>query len=93
MAFMNGSTIFTYRRSLPVLIAVLSLCNVASFAKETWFNQRVTWRYGKEGLAWNTEIKNQNGQAEYQLKLQPLWAVEGGVLALEIVIARPQKPT
>jgi hypothetical protein len=24
--------------------------------------------------------------------LQPLWALEGGVLALEIVVARPQQP-
>jgi hypothetical protein len=74
---------------LPI---ILLLCNVGSFAKETWFNQRVTWKYGKEGLAWKTTIKKSNGQAEYQLILQPLWAVEGGVVALEIVVARPKQP-
>jgi hypothetical protein len=60
--------------------------------KETWFNQRVTWKYGKEGLTWKTTVKEPNGQAEYQLILQPLWAVEGGVVALEIAVARPKQP-
>jgi hypothetical protein len=47
----------------------------------------------KEGLAWKSTIKEPNGQAEYhQLVLQPLWAVEGGVVALEIAVARPKQP-
>jgi hypothetical protein len=75
-----------------LLVVILFLCNAATFAKETWFNQRVTWKYGKEGLAWKTTIKEPNGQGEYQLVLQPLWAVEGGVVALEIVVARPKQP-
>lgn len=82
----------TVVRALRFLFVILSFCNIGSFANETWFNQRVTWKYGKEGLAWKTGIKNPNGQAEYQLELQPLWAVEGGVIALEIVVARPQQP-
>ena len=48
---------------------------------------RVTWKYGKEGLEWKTVIRNPRGQGEYQLVLSPLWAVEGGVIAVEIVIA------
>jgi hypothetical protein len=79
------------RRALPILLVILSLCNAGSFAKETWFNQRVTWKYGKEGLAWETTIKTPHGQEEYQLMLQPLWVVEGGVVALEIVVARPRQ--
>jgi len=75
-----------------LLLIFLLLSNVGSFAKEAWFNQRVTWKYGKEGLAWTTTIKKPNGQAEYQLILQPLWAVEGGVVAIEIVVARPKQP-
>jgi hypothetical protein len=63
-----------------------------SFATETWFSQRIAWKYGKEGLAWKTTINRPNGQEEYQLSLQPLWALEGGVVALEIVVARPGQP-
>jgi hypothetical protein len=68
------------------------LCNPESSATETWFSQRIVWKYGKEGLAWKTTIKNPNDQKEYQLILQPLWAVEGGVVALEIVVTRPGQP-
>jgi len=75
-----------------LLLVTFLLWSVGSFAKETWFNQRVTWKYGKEGLVWTTIIKKLNGPEEYQLTLQPLWAVEGGVIALEVVVARPQQP-
>ena len=79
---------FEYR-VLLALLAILVLCNPESSATETWFSQRVAWKYGKEGLAWKTTIKSPNGQREYRLILQPLWVVEGGVAALEIVVARP----
>ena len=46
----------------------------------------------KEGLAWKTTINRPNGQEEYQLILQPLWMLEGGVVALEIVVACPGQP-
>jgi hypothetical protein len=75
-----------------LLLLVLFFCNAATFAKETWFNHGVTWKYGKDGQAWKTTIKEPNGKAEYQLVLQPLWAVEGGVLALEIAVVRPKQP-
>jgi hypothetical protein len=72
---------------LTLAVAVLVICTIPCFATETWFNQRVTWKYGKEGLEWKTVIRNPRGQGEYQLVLSPLWAVEGGVIAVEIVIA------
>jgi hypothetical protein len=75
-----------------LLLVTLFLCNAATFAKETWFNQRITWKYGKEGLPWKAAIKEPSAQAEYQLVLQPLWAVEGGVVALEIAVARSMQP-
>jgi len=74
------------------LLAILVLSSSESFATETWFSQRIEWKYGKEGVAWKTTIKSPNGQREYQLVLQPLWALEGGVVALEIVVARPGQP-
>jgi hypothetical protein len=43
-------------------------------------------------LPWKTTIKNPNGQGDYRLVLQSLWAVEGGIVALEIVVARPGQP-
>lgn len=75
-----------------LLLMFFSVWGGGSFAGETWFNQQVKWTYGKEGVAWKTTIENPNSPAEYQLTLQPLWAVEGGVIALEVVLARPQQP-
>jgi hypothetical protein len=80
------------KKKTRLLLAILLLCGVRSLAKEVRFNQRVTWKYGKEGLAWKTTIKDPNGRVEYQLELQPLWALEGGVVALEIVVAHTQQP-
>lgn len=79
-------------RTLLAILAILLLCNSGSLAVETWFNQRVTWKYGEDGSPWSTTIKNPNGSREYKLILRPLWSVEGGVIALEIVLARPQQP-
>jgi hypothetical protein len=74
------------------LLTILVVSGAESFAAETWFSQRIEWKYGKEGLAWKTNIKSPNGKTEYQLALQPLWALEGGVVAVEIVVARPGQP-
>jgi hypothetical protein len=52
----------------------------------------VTWKYGIQGAPWKTTIRKPIGQEEYQLVKQPLWALEGGVVAPEIVVARPQQP-
>jgi hypothetical protein len=79
-------------RALLALLAILFLCNATSFATETWFSQRIARKYGKEGLAWKTTINRPNGQEEYELILQPLWMLEGGVVALEIVVARLGHP-
>jgi hypothetical protein len=82
----------TKAKARILLLATLLLFAAVAFAKQTWFNQRVTWKYGKEGLAWKTAIKEPNGQAEYQLVLRPLWALEGDVVALEIVVAHSHQP-
>jgi hypothetical protein len=79
-------------RVLLALVAILVVSSAESFATETWFTQRIEWKYRKDGVAWKTTIKSPNGQREYQLALQPLWALEGGVVALEIVVARPGQP-
>jgi hypothetical protein len=56
------------------------------------FDQRITWRCGKEGAAWKTTVADRAGKTEYELALQPLWAAEGGVIAMEIVVSLPSQP-
>ena len=79
--------------SLASVVLLLVIAIVPCFATGTWFNQRVTWKYGKEGLAWRTALRGPHGKGDYQLALSPLWAVEGGVIAVEIIVARPEQPT
>ena len=77
-------------RSSAAVLLVLFV-GIRTFPQQTLFNQRVTWEHGKEALPWKTVIKSPDGE-EYLLMLRPLSAVEGGVLALEIVLARPSEP-
>lgn len=79
-------------RAVLISFVILFLSNGWSSAQEVWFNQRVTWRYGKEGAPWKTNIKSPDRERQYQLALLPLWALEGGVVGIEIVVARPQEP-
>ncbi|HET9742537.1 MAG TPA: hypothetical protein VFQ00_07300 [Terriglobales bacterium] len=74
------------------LIGILPFSKSECFTGKDWFNQRVSWKFGKEGLPWKTIIKSPDRNAEYELTLRPLWALEGGVVALEVVLARPGKP-
>jgi len=74
------------------LLAAIGICATTAFAKDAWFDQRVTWKYGNDGREWKTTIPSTEGHEKYQLVLQPLWALEGGVIALEVVLARPTKP-
>ena len=82
-----------YRGAVALTLAVVVLGTVPCLATETWFNQRVTWKYGQEGVEWKTVISNPHGQGGHELSLCPLWAVEGGVVAVELVVARPAQPT
>lgn len=79
-------------RCLGLGVLALITCEANGFAAATWFNQRVTWNYGKEGLEWKTIIRDPHGQRGYLLALRPLWAVKGGVVAMEIVVRRPAQP-
>jgi hypothetical protein len=57
-----------------------------------WFHQRVTWRTGRDPRAWETSVASPDGKERYRLALIPLWAVEGGIVAVEILLARPEHP-
>jgi len=35
---------------------------------------------------------SRNGRDHYRLALVPLWAVEGGIVGIEILVARPEHP-
>lgn len=56
------------------------------------YQARVQWQEGKEAMPWSTALPALDGKESYRLTLRPLWAVEGGIVAMEIVLARPDYP-
>jgi hypothetical protein len=62
-------------------------------SKAPWFSQTVEWQYGREALPWE-RVGALPGSAsvEYRVALQPLWAVEGGILGFEIILATADRP-
>ena len=75
-------------RSCFILICIaLALTCVHAQGIAVWYQKRVTWRYGSEGRAWETAIVSPDGKEQYRVALIPLWAVEGGIIAMEILVA------
>lgn len=54
------------------------------------FQQRVTWEADREPRPWQTVVDASDGR--YRVALVPLWAVEGGIVAVEIVLAHERTP-
>jgi hypothetical protein len=78
------------RAWLALLCVVLVSASAESGA--AWFQKRVAWQAGKEPRIWETAVVTPNGKEHYRLALVPLWAVEGGIVGIEILVARPEHP-
>lgn len=78
-------------RVLSALIFLMLMCATAE-STTTWFHKRVVWQAGKEPRVWETKIVSPDGEEHFRLALIPLWAVEGGILGIEILVARPERP-
>jgi hypothetical protein len=80
--------------SVRVLSALFFLMLMSAKAESTatWFHKRVVWQAGKEPRVWETKIVSPDGKEHFRLALIPLWAVEGGIVGIEILAARPEHP-
>ena len=78
---------------LLLMILCLSVATVSGSSSDVWFQKRVTWQTGKEPRVWETQINSPNGKESYRLALVPLWAMEGGIVGMEILVADPKKPS
>jgi len=83
------------RIALRLSITILCLCVafVSGTSSEVWFEKHVTWQAGKEPRVWETRISRPNGKERYRLALIPLWAVEGGIVGMEVLLADPKNPS
>jgi hypothetical protein len=84
---------------------IFSVCNVYFEAKRipvvvpanaagnnVWFHQRVSWQAGSDPRPWEATVESPDGKQHYKLALVPLWAVEGGIVAIQILVAHPDSP-
>src|SRR5579864_8017161 len=78
------------RVRLILLCLTLALGCAHAESSGVWFQKRVTWQAGREPRVWETAIASPNGKEHYRLALVPLWAVEGGIVGLEILVATPE---
>ena len=78
------------RASLALLCLVFVSASAESGA--VWFQKRVVWKAGREAPVWETGVVSPNGKERYRLALIPLWMVEGGIVGIEILVARPEHP-
>jgi hypothetical protein len=82
----------TSRVCLIFLCLTLALGCVHADGSGVWFQKRVTWQAGGAPRVWETAIVSPDGKEHYRLAVVPLWAVEGGVVGIEILVANPERP-
>jgi hypothetical protein len=80
-----------FLRSLIVVVCLTS-GSAISGSETTWFRKHVTWRGGTNARAWEIPVSNQNGTESYRLAIIPLWAVEGGIVGVEFLVAPREHP-
>lgn len=56
------------------------------------FHQVVTWNAGSDPVPWQAWVSAPNGSSRYRLSLVPLWAVEGGIVAIEVSVTDEKEP-
>jgi hypothetical protein len=78
-------------RVILFCIAFALVC-VRAESSGVWFQKRVTWQAGGEPRVWETAVVSPNGKEHYRLALIPLWAAEGGIVGIEILVASPEHP-
>src|SRR5262249_42375778 len=76
-------------RAFSALLCLM-LVSINAHSSAPWFEKRVVWQTGKEPRVWDTAIRSPDGKERYRLALIPLWAVEGGIIGMEILVARPE---
>jgi hypothetical protein len=68
------------------------LVSAAAETNESRYHRHVVWLAGKEPRALVTSIISPDREEQFTLAISPLWAVEGGIVALEILATRPERP-
>ena len=80
------------RTCLIVISVALALGCVYAQSGVIWYQKRIVWKYGADAGIMETTSNSPDKDEQYQFGLVPLWSVEGGVIAMEILVANPEHP-
>jgi hypothetical protein len=78
-------------RAISLCIFLILGC-VRAESSDVWLKKRVTWQAGTDPRVWEAMVVSPNGKERFRLALVPLWCVEGGIVAIEILLASPEHP-
>ena len=79
-------------RVISLCIVLVVCCVRAESSNDLLLRKRVAWEAGTAPRGWEAVIDSPNGTEHFRLALLPLWAVEGGIVAIEILIASSEQP-
>jgi len=74
------------------LCIIMALSCVQAEGSDVWLRKRVTWQAGTNPRVWEAVAESPKGNEHLRLALVPLWCVEGGIVAIEILLASPDRP-
>jgi hypothetical protein len=74
------------------LCIVLALGCVQAEGSDVWLKKRLTLQVSTHPRVWETVVVSPNGKEHFRLALVPLWCVEGGIVAIEILLASRERP-
>ena len=77
------------RKALLLLSILTSLVGQAQVQP---FRAKVHWKPWETKTDWRHPILGTDGNETYRVTLVPLWALEGGIVAIEITLSHPETP-
>jgi hypothetical protein len=80
------------RTCLIVISFALALGCVYAQSGAIWYQKRIVWKYGADAGVLETTNNGPDKGEQYQFGLVPLWSVEGGVIAMEILVSNSEHP-
>jgi hypothetical protein len=84
--------LMSVRSQVISLCVVLALGCVQAESSNIRFRDRVTWQARNRPQVWETVVVSPDGNERFRLALLPLWCVEGGTVAIELLVASPEHP-
>lgn len=80
--------------SMAFVAALLTIQSLSPSARLIPWEQTIRWdvNANADTGAWESPVRDSDGHEHLRVSLIPLWSVEGGVVAFEIVLALPENP-